>query len=115
MLTPVYSTASPGIRPALSDTEPGVRRAALMLVQLVGGLPGLYNLFEERGHGELIAAWCGGQARRITPHQLHDVIGREWLRHLAEFADLSLAQTLAGLSDFLPGYVAHELRSDDTV
>lgn len=108
MLTPIIAPSTAHLRSVLDGRLEGLRRAAQALFDEAGGARGLENLFQAHGLGHLPQAWAQGHAHVLPPHQLHTLIGREQLARLAQLADLSLAQTLAGLSDYLPNYFAHE-------
>ncbi|MCG8465146.1 MAG: YidB family protein [Xanthomonadales bacterium] len=109
MHTQTSSQITPYLRLALNGEEKAVERAAVALTQDYGGREGLKRWLVEQGLGELLTAWDCGQKRTLQPRQLDALIGRDYLATLAQLCGLSMAQTLAGLSDCLPCLVREEL------
>ncbi|GAB4190631.1 MAG: hypothetical protein Tsb002_18730 [Wenzhouxiangellaceae bacterium] len=94
---------TPSIANLINDG--GIERALQQLLHRTQGIEGLADCFAEHGFAHLVNSWRQGQARHVSPHQLFTVLGYDGLRRLAGVADLSLAQTLAGLAAILPRHM----------
>lgn len=72
----------------------------------IGGLSGLTQLFNQRGHGDKMASWVStGENQPISPDELKDTLGQERVREIANTAGVSEDEASRGLSDVLPQLV----------
>ena len=108
MLTQVSSHLTSQIHPALTDDYAAIQKAAQALVQILGGYEGVQHEMAEKGLGAQLSAWSHGDPKALSPSSLHAVLGRERLSRLANYAGLSQAQTLMGLSGYLPFLMIEE-------
>ncbi|HEX2724439.1 MAG TPA: YidB family protein [Beijerinckiaceae bacterium] len=73
---------------------------------LGGGLGSLIERFSRSGHGDILGSWIGtGENRRITPGELHHVLGDDTIDALAEETGMPRRDLLAELSETLPDVV----------
>ena len=102
MLTQVSSHQTSQIHPALMDDYAAIQKAAQALVQILGGYEGIQHEMTDKGLDAQLDAWSHGEPKALSPSSLHAVLGSERLSRLAKYAGLSQAQTLMGLSGYLP-------------
>ena len=89
--------------------------AALVLSQVVsmiqsrpGGLSGLLQSFQQGGLGHLFQSWIStGQNLPITPEQLHNTLGSDWIARITQATGLPQGQVEQHLSEILPQIVNH--------
>src|SRR5262249_10594113 len=73
---------------------------------LLGGLGGLLETLQQRGHGEVTKSWVGsGQNQPISPGSLGSALGPSIIKALAEKTGLSEQEVTTHLSQLLPGLV----------
>lgn len=73
---------------------------------LLGGLGGLFNQFQQSGHGNLVNSWVGtGQNHAATPTQMKQALDPETIRELAQKTGMSEEEVAARLSQELPQVV----------
>jgi uncharacterized protein YidB (DUF937 family) len=73
---------------------------------LLGGLGGLLERFQQSGHGNVINSWIGsGQNQPVQPGQLGTVLGPNIIKTLAQHSGLSEEELTKQLSQILPGVV----------
>jgi uncharacterized protein YidB (DUF937 family) len=71
-----------------------------------GGLGGLLSRFQQAGLGHVADSWVGnGPNQPISPDQLHDVLGEERVRSMADQAGMAPTDFLSQLSQHLPNAV----------
>ena len=72
----------------------------------VGGLAGLVQGFQKNGLGEIVNSWVGtGKNLPVTPDQMKQGLGGDFLRQLAGKAGVSPDAASAQLSSLLPGII----------
>ncbi|MDA8249536.1 MAG: YidB family protein [Rhodospirillales bacterium] len=82
-----------------------------------GGLERVLHRLEEAGLGDVVRSWQGpgrGPQRRLSPQQLHAVLGNAEVARLAGRAGLTGDELTAELSQCLPAIVANLARSRET-
>ena len=73
---------------------------------LLGGLGGLFNQFQQNGHGNLVNSWVGsGQNHPASPSQVTQALDQETIRELARKTGMSEEEVAARLSQELPQVV----------
>ena len=71
-----------------------------------GGLGGLMSRFEQAGLGHVADSWVGnGPNQPISPDQLHNVLGEDRVRSMADQAGMAPPDFLSQLSQHLPNAV----------
>jgi uncharacterized protein YidB (DUF937 family) len=71
-----------------------------------GGLGGLLSRFQQAGLGHVADSWVGnGPNQPISPDQLHNVLGEERVRSMADQAGVAPTDFLSQLSQHLPNAV----------
>ena len=75
---------------------------------LTGGLGGLLNQFQQKGHGEVANSWVSnGPNKQISPGDLGSALGADQIDALSSQSGLSRDELLKGLSQYLPDVVNH--------
>jgi uncharacterized protein YidB (DUF937 family) len=73
---------------------------------LLGGLGGLLNQFQQSGLGDIMKSWIGpGQNQPISPNQLGSVLGPQIIKVLAQKTGMSEQEIASHLSQILPNVV----------
>jgi len=73
---------------------------------VLGGLGGLLDRFQQNGMGDVINSWIGpGQNKAVTPGQLASTLGPDIVKSLTQQSGLSQQDLIAQLSQILPGVV----------
>jgi uncharacterized protein YidB (DUF937 family) len=73
---------------------------------LLGGLGGLLNQFQQGGLGDVVKSWIGtGPNQPISPNQLGTALGPKIVQVLAQKTGMSEQEITAQLSQILPGVV----------
>ena len=68
-----------------------------------GGIEGLVKKFKEKGLGDTISSWIGtGENKPITGDQIHQVLGQDTIKKLAEKAGISTDEISKKLASMLP-------------
>ena len=71
-----------------------------------GGLGGLLSQFQQAGLGHVADSWVGnGPNQPISPDQLHNVLGEDRVRSMADQAGMAPTDFLSQLSQHLPNAV----------
>lgn len=71
-----------------------------------GGLGGLLSRFQQAGLGHVADSWVGnGPNQPISPDQLHNVLGEDRVRSMADQAGVAPTDFLSQLSQHLPNAV----------
>ncbi len=71
-----------------------------------GGLAGLLHQLEEKGLGQVAQSWVGtGANQSITPEQIQQALGSEWVQKLAAHVGIPPEQISEHLSEILPKIV----------
>ncbi len=71
-----------------------------------GGLGGLLSRFQQAGLGHVADSWVGnGPNQPISPDQLHNVLGEDGVRSMADQAGMAPTDFLSQLSQHLPNAV----------
>jgi uncharacterized protein YidB (DUF937 family) len=79
---------------------------ALQLLQQVGGLQGLLNLFNKAGLADQVKSWIStGGNQGVSPQQLSQAIGPNILEQLGGQFGLNADQVSSGLAQVLPNVV----------
>jgi uncharacterized protein YidB (DUF937 family) len=72
------------------------------------GLPGLVDLFQKKGLGDMMASWIStGPNPPIAPHQVTDVLGADVLSQFAAKAGVPQSEAGSLLASLLPAVVDH--------
>ena len=72
----------------------------------MGGLGGLLSQFQQAGLGHVADSWVGnGPNQPISPDQLHNVLGEDRVRSMADQAGVAPTDFLSQLSQHLPNAV----------
>jgi uncharacterized protein YidB (DUF937 family) len=72
----------------------------------MGGLGGLLSRFQQAGLGHVADSWVGnGPNQPISPDQLHNVLGEDRVRSMADQAGVAPTDFLSQLSQHLPNAV----------
>jgi len=80
--------------------------AVMSMVQQNGGLPGVLDMFRQKGLAQQADSWVGtGANASITADQLQHVFGGDQLRNLAAQFGTSSSQASSILSQILPELV----------
>jgi uncharacterized protein YidB (DUF937 family) len=73
---------------------------------VLGGLGGLLNQFQQSGLGDVVKSWIGpGQNQPISPNQLGSALGPQIIKVLAQKTGMSEQEITAHLSQILPNAV----------
>ena len=92
-------TAPPAAPPA--PVAPGQPQG-----DLLGGLSGMLQSFQQGGHGDVINSWVGpGQNQPIAPDQLHQALGPDAVNNLSRLTGMPQNELLSELSRVLPSVV----------
>lgn len=97
LLDSVISAAASTLLKDNSDLQNKLSGMISQFFDQVGGLPGLVQKFQANGLSKLIASWVGQEDNLpITEDQLHQVIGTDLIKNLAEKSgvDAELFDTL---------------------
>ena len=79
-----------------------------MLGTQMGGVPGLAQMFEEKGLGGVVASWIGtGANQSISADQLASVLGPERIAQLAEKVGISPDRAQQVVAQLLPNLIDH--------
>ena len=105
--------ANPGATATLNPAMAGA--GALVVSQIVsmiqsrpGGLGGLLQSFQQGGLGHVFQSWIGtGQNLPISPDQLHNTVGTDWISRITQATGLPQGQIEQHLSTLLPQIVDH--------
>jgi len=72
----------------------------------LGGLGGLISRFEQAGLGEIVHSWIGNGANQpVSPEQLHNVLGEDQVKSMADQSGMAPRELLSLLSRHLPNAV----------
>jgi len=72
----------------------------------MGGLGGLLSQFQQAGLGHVADSWVeNGPNQPISPDQLHNVLGEDRVRSMADQAGMAPTDFLSQLSQHLPNAV----------
>jgi uncharacterized protein YidB (DUF937 family) len=73
---------------------------------VLGGLGGLLDRFQQNGLGDVINSWIGpGANKAVTPGQLSSALGPDVIKSLTQKSGMSQQDLMAQLSQILPGVV----------
>jgi len=73
---------------------------------VLGGLGGLLNQFQQSGLGDVVKSWIGtGQNQPISPNQLGAALGPQIIKILAQQTGMSEQEISTHLSQILPNVV----------
>lgn len=73
-----------------------------------GGLPGLTQLFQSKGLGDIVSSWIGtGQNQPVTADQIAHVFGNEQIQQFAQKLGFSSEDISKGLASVLPQLIDH--------
>src|SRR5262249_25643280 len=76
------------------------------MIQHYGGVQGLVNQFEQKGLGSVAQSWVGtGPNQSVSADQLLHVLGSDNVAQFAGKLNLSPAELLNKLSQFLPEHI----------
>ena len=90
--------ATPPGSPKPSSPQPGG--------DVLGGLGGLLNQFQQSGLGDVMKSWIGpGQNQPISPNQLGSALGPQIIKILAQKTGMSEQEITTHLSQILPNVV----------
>ncbi len=77
-----------------------------MIQNQPGGLQGLVQNFHNNGLGEIAQSWVGsGQNTPISADQIHQVLGSDQVKTLAEKAGISPDMAGGAIAQMLPGII----------
>jgi len=89
---------TPPASPKPSSPQPGG--------DVLGGLGGLLNQFQQSGLGDVMKSWIGpGQNQPISPNQLGSALGPQIIKILAQKTGMSEQEITTHLSQILPNVV----------
>ena len=78
------------------------------LIEKHGGVQGLVRQFEQQGLGETVRSWVGTDANQpISADQIHQALGADTIKVLAEKFGLSSDEMAKRLASVLPQAVDH--------
>jgi uncharacterized protein YidB (DUF937 family) len=73
------------------------------VLQKHGGVQGLIQQFERQGFGPTVRSWVGtGANQPITADQIHQVLGSDFIQHLAAKTGVSVPELTQKLAQILP-------------
>jgi uncharacterized protein YidB (DUF937 family) len=85
------------------------------LIQQHGGISGIVSQLESQGLGDTVKSWVGnGENAPITTDQIHQALGSDTIKELAEKMGVSPDVIATKLAELLPKAVDH-LTPDGTV
>ncbi len=95
--------------------QTGASGGAVVVSQIIsmiqgqpGGLGGLLQSFQQGGLGHLFQSWIGsGQNLPVTPDQLRNTLGADWISRITQATGLSQGQVESHLSTLLPQIIDH--------
>ncbi len=89
-----------------SSSNPLASSLLQMIQNQPGGLQGLVQSFHDKGMGGVVSSWVGnGQNLPISADQIHQVLGSDQVKALAEKAGVSPDTAASTLAQLLPGIV----------
>lgn len=112
----ILSTLAGALEGGTANTPGGTATpGALILTQVIsmirqspGGLGGLLQSFQQGGLGHIFESWLSnGQNLPISPDQLRNVLGSDWVTKIAAATGLSPTQVEQHLATVLPQVVDH--------
>ena|ERR1700690_34220 len=78
------------------------------LIEKHGGISGIVSQFEQQGLGDTVRSWVGvGDNKPISPDQVHQALGADTVKELAEKMGIAPDQLAAKLAEVLPKAVDH--------
>jgi uncharacterized protein YidB (DUF937 family) len=85
-----------------------ISQVIAMLQSRPGGLGGLLQSFQQGGLGHVFQSWISsGQNLPVSPDQLRDVLGSDWIARITQMTGLPQAEVEQHLSTVLPQIVDH--------
>jgi uncharacterized protein YidB (DUF937 family) len=98
----LFKNASSGSKTPTAQTPASSTQSG----DLLGGLGGLLNQFQQSGLGNVMKSWIGaGPNEAISPNQLSTVLGPKIIQILAQKTGMSEQEITSQLSQVLPGVV----------
>ncbi len=98
----LFKNANTGTTPASSPTPSSPQQGG----DVLGGLGGLLNQFQQGGLGDVMKSWIGpGQNQPISPNQLGSALGPQIIKVLAQKTGMSEQEISTHLSQILPNVV----------
>jgi uncharacterized protein YidB (DUF937 family) len=99
----LFKNANPGTPPAGSSMPLSPQQGGN---DVLGGLGGLLNQFQQSGLGDVMKSWIGpGQNQPISPNQLGSALGPQIIKILAQKTGMSEQEITTHLSQILPNVV----------
>ena len=99
----LFKNANPGTPPAGSSMPSSPQQGGN---DVLGGLGGLLNQFQQSGLGDVMKSWIGpGQNQPISPNQLGSALGPQTIKILAQKTGMSEQEISTHLSQILPNVV----------
>jgi uncharacterized protein YidB (DUF937 family) len=99
----LFKNANPGATPAGSSIPSSPQQGGN---DVLGGLGGLLNQFQQSGLGDVMKSWIGpGQNQPISPNQLGSALGPQIIKILAQKTGMSEQEISTHLSQILPNVV----------
>lgn len=78
------------------------------LIEKQGGISGIVSQFEQNGLGDTVRSWVGvGENKPISPDQVHQALGADTVKELAEKMGIAPDALAAKLAEILPKAVDH--------
>jgi len=78
------------------------------LIEKHGGLSGIVSQFEKQGLGDTVRSWVGtGANQPISPDQVHQALGADTVRQMAEQMGVAPDVLAAKLSEIMPKAIDH--------
>jgi uncharacterized protein YidB (DUF937 family) len=78
------------------------------LIEKHGGISGIVSQFEQQGLGDTVSSWVGtGENKPISPDQVHQALGADIVKEMAEKMGISPDVLAAKLAEVLPKAVDH--------
>src|ERR1700736_280783 len=104
-----HTTGSAGINPGGAAASGALISQVISMIQnRPGGLAGLLQSFQQGGLGHVFQSWIGtGQNLPLSPDQLHNTVGSDWISKIVQATGLPQAQVEQHLSTLLPQIIDH--------
>lgn len=78
------------------------------LIEKHGGISGIVSQFEQQGLGDTVRSWVGtGENKPISPDQVHQALGADAVKEIAERMGVAPDVLAAKLAEILPKAVDH--------
>jgi uncharacterized protein YidB (DUF937 family) len=91
---PNANTATPGVNLGGAAASGALISQIISMIQSrPGGLAGMLQSFQQGGLGHVFQSWIGtGQNLALSPDQLHNTVGSDWVSKIVQATGLPQAQ-----------------------